>query len=58
MEAWKLMAGLTAMLILYAVIATVTGQEMTPVDLAFAVVFGSIGLYVGHVLSKRLTAGK
>jgi len=58
MEAWQLMAGLTALLIIYAVMATVLGVGVTPLDLVFGVVFGSVGLYVGQVLSKRLNAEK
>jgi hypothetical protein len=55
MEAWQLMAGLTGLLLVYAVLATVFGYGLTPVEFGSAVVFGAIGLYVGHVLSKRLT---
>ena len=48
------MAGLTVMLLIYAVLATVFDYGTTPVDLAVAVVFGAIGLYVGQFLSDRL----
>lgn len=52
------MAGLTALLLIYAVLATVFDYGLSPVDFAFAVVFGAIGLYAGHVISERLTSGK
>ena len=54
MEGWQLMAGLTGMLLIYAVLATVFDYGTSPVDLAIAVVFGAIGLYVGQILSDRL----
>ena len=58
MEAWRLMAGLTGLLLVYAVLATVFDYGLTPVDFVLAVVFGAIGLYAGDRLSDRLTSGK
>ena len=54
MEGWQIMAGLTGMLLIYAVLATVFDYGTTPIDLVIAIVFGAIGLYVGQLLSDRL----
>lgn len=58
MEAWQLMAGLTGLLLIYAVLATVFDYGLTPVDFVGAVFFGAVGLYLGHVLSERLASRK
>ena len=58
MEAWRLMVGLTGLLLVYAVLATVFDYGLTPVDFVLAVIFGGVGLYAGNVLTERLTSGK
>lgn len=53
METWRLLAGLSVMLVLYAVVVTATGADVSPVQLVIAVAFGLFGLYIGRVLTER-----
>ena len=54
METWKLLMAVTGVLLLYVALTAMTGEEVTPVNAAVAVVFGLVGLYLGSVLSERL----
>ena len=54
METWQLRGGLAGMLVIYAVLVTALGTEVTPFDVGLAIVFGAIGLYLGNAVTNRL----
>ena len=58
MEAWRLLLGLTGMLVLYAALGTVLGFGLSAGDVVAAIIFGSVGLYLGEVLTSRMNAEK
>ena len=53
MERWRLLAVLSAMLVVWAVIIVVTGAETTPIDVVLTIVFALVGIYVGRYATER-----
>lgn len=54
METWRVLAGVSIMLILWAGLLTVMGREIGPLDIVFAMVFAIFGFYIGDRLSDRI----
>lgn len=53
METWRLLAGASVMLLVWAGITVLMGRQTGPVEIVVALVLGLFGFYVGDVLSER-----
>lgn len=56
METWRLLAGVSVMLLLWAGMMVVLGEQPGPGGLAVAIGAAVVGLYLGEILGKRLRA--
>lgn len=54
METWKLLAGASVFLVLWAGLVTVLGHTLGAGEIVVGMAFAVFGLYLGNVLSERL----
>lgn len=54
METWRVLAGLSVLLVLWAVVTLALGQRPTLPGLAVALIAGGVGLYLGERVTARL----
>lgn len=54
METWRLLAGVSLMLVVWAGLVTALGQQPGPLGLVVAMVFAVLGLYLGEAVTHRL----
>ena len=54
METWRLLAGVSVLLVIWAVLVTLLGERPGPYETIGAVVFAVVGMYLGERLSNRL----
>jgi len=57
METWRLLAWTAGLLILWAVIVSLLGHDITPWSIIFAAVFGMAGFYATARLMERWNPG-
>ncbi|WP_336325357.1 hypothetical protein [Halovenus sp. HT40] len=53
MEPWRFLVSMAILLVVYAVIVTALGDPPGPIELTFATIFATIGLYVSDRLTQR-----
>lgn len=53
METWRLLAGLSVLLVLWAIVMVALGQQPGPADFAVALAAAVVGLYLGERLRDR-----
>ncbi|MFB6353670.1 MAG: hypothetical protein ABEJ92_06245 [Halobacteriales archaeon] len=54
METWRVLAGLSVLLVLWAVVTIALGQRPTLPGVAVALVAGGVGLYLGERVTARV----
>lgn len=54
METWRLLAGVSVMLVLWAGVMLVLGERPGPAGFAVALVAAVVGLYLGEIVGSRL----
>lgn len=54
METWRLLAGVSVMLVLWTAVMIAIGERPGPAGFAVAIVAAVVGLYLGEVLGDRL----
>lgn len=55
METWRLLAGVCVLLVVWALITTVLGQRPGPMETVGAIGLAVVGMYLGEIVSKRLS---
>ncbi len=53
METWKLLAYTTGLLLIWALLVSLLGYELTPWSIMFAAVFGFAGFYLSTKIVRR-----
>ena len=53
METWRLLAWTAGLLVIWAVLVSLLGYELTPWSILFAAVFGMAGFYLSAKLVQR-----
>lgn len=54
METWRLLAGVSVLLVVWAILVTVLGQRPGPLEVVGAIAFAVVGMYLGEMVSDRL----
>lgn len=54
MDMWKILAGASVFLVLWAGLVTLLGHSLGAAEIAVGMVFAMFGLYLGNVISERL----
>lgn len=55
METWRLLIGLSVLLILWVAVVTALGHQPGPFEMLSGIVFAAFGLYLGEFLSDRIS---
>ena len=53
METWRLLAWTAGLLVIWAVLVSLLGYDLTPWSILFAAVFGMIGFYLSARIAQR-----
>lgn len=54
METWRLLAGVSVLMVVWAVLVTLLGQRPGPLEVVGAIAFAVVGMYLGEILSERI----
>lgn len=57
METWRLLAGVSVMLLLWAGVMITLGEQPGPGGFAVAIVAAVVGLYIGELFGSQLQSG-
>lgn len=55
METWQMFIGLSVLLVIWVAVVTLLGHQPGPLELISGVIFAAFGLYLGEIISNRLT---
>jgi hypothetical protein len=58
METWRLLAGVSVMLVLWTAVMVALGEQPGPGGFAVAIGAAVVGLYLGEVLGNRIRESK
>lgn len=56
METWRLLIGLSVLMVLWMIVVTALGYQPGPFELLSGLIFAAFGLYLGEVLSNRIAS--